>query len=254
MGASLRILGLQMLVGDDVAANLARILRGIDLAVRSQADWLVTPEGALSGYRSGFDRNEVAEATERVAATAREAGVGLMLGTCYKVLDDAHEHCYNQVRIYSPEGEYLGFHAKILRCSFLHYPGTGEMSEYVEGALRTFHWRGVGFGCLICNDLWATPGYTTTPNPYLPWKLKQMGAQFIAHSINSGWDQRHRLFHEASQELWAAALEIPILSVNAAARPGHAVSASSGLVGPQGQRLVVAPVGGEQWFTCEIAL
>ncbi len=254
MGASMSILGLQMPVGDDVAENRARILRGVDLAVQSQADWLVTPEGSLSGYRSSFDRCEVAEATEAVAAAAREAGVGLMLGTCYKALDDTGEHCYNQVRVYSPEGEFLGFHAKILRCSSLRYPGTGEMSEYVEGALRTFHWRGICFGCLICNDLWATPGYTAIANPYLPWKLKQMGAQFIVHAINSGCDQRYRPFHEASQELWAAALEIPIVSVNAAARPGEAVNAASGLVGPEGTRLVVAPVEGEQWFTCEIAL
>jgi predicted amidohydrolase len=45
-------------------------------------------------------------------------------------------------------------------------PGTGEMVEYGEGTLWTFDWNGYRFGILICNDLWATPGYTM-PNPYL---------------------------------------------------------------------------------------
>jgi len=189
-----------------------------------------------------------------VAVAAKEAGVGLLLGTCYKVLVDGREQCYNQVRVYTPEGEYLGYYAKILRCSALQYPGTGEMSEYVEGVPRVFYWRDICFGALICNDLWATPGYTTIPNPYLAWRLKQMGAQLIVHAVNSGSDQRYRPFHEANQELWAAALQVPIVSVNAAVEPGRAVNASSGLIGPDGRRVVIAPAEGERSFVCDITL
>ena len=77
------------------------------------------------------------------------------------------------------------------------------MIDYVEGELKTFEWNGKTFGILICNDLWATPGYTTMPNPYLPWKLKQMGAKFIVHCINSVSSQKYKSFHESSAELWA---------------------------------------------------
>jgi predicted amidohydrolase len=243
-----------MLVTTDLHANEVRILRGIEQASRDRADYLLTPEGSLSGYYRDFDRQQVADAIERISRAAREAAVGLALGTCSKEIEQGFEYCYNQVRVYTPEGAFQGFHAKILRCSPLAHPGTDEMHDYVEGTPRTFAWQGSHFGCLICNDLWATPGYTTIPNPYLAWRLKQMGAQVILHAINSGDAQRRRPFHEASQERWAEALGIPIVSVNAAAAPGEAVNAASGLIGADGTRLLVVPDTGEQYFVCEADL
>ena len=109
MTEPLKISGLQMHVSHDVTGNAGRIERGIQYAADMGAHWLLTPEGALSGYYTGFDRLQVAEAVERIAAAARGAGVGLALGTCYKDCDGEREYCWNQVRIYSPEGAYLGF-------------------------------------------------------------------------------------------------------------------------------------------------
>lgn len=251
MAMTLKVAGLQMFVRSDVGENESRIMAGVERAAGDGVDILLTPEGSLSGYRSDFDREEVAAAVERVRAGAADAGVGLALGTCYQEAEGDGEHCYNQVRVYTPEGEYLGYHAKILRCSWLSHPGTGEMRDFVEGRLRTFDWRGIRLGVLICNDLWATPGFTTMPNPYLPWKLKQMGAQVLLHAVNSGGDLRHRPFHQSSTELWARALEMPIVHVNAAAehRP---VNAPSGVTGPDGTSVVAAPERGEQYFACEV--
>jgi hypothetical protein len=48
---------------------------------------------------------DVAAATTRLADAATQAGVGLALGTCYKEVEEGTEFCYNQVRIYTPEGE-----------------------------------------------------------------------------------------------------------------------------------------------------
>lgn len=243
-----------MLVSRDLVQNEKRILKAVELAADQDADFLLTPEGSLSGYYAGFDGQEVASAVERVAGRAREAGVGLALGTCYKEREDGIEYCYNQVRVYAPEGEYLGFYAKILRCSTLSHPGTGEMTEYVEGSLRTFDWNGVRFSALICNDLWATPGYTVMHNPYLPWKLKQLGARVLFHAVNSGHHQRNRAFHESSVNLWAYALKMPIVEVNALEDTGTPINASSGLVDSAGKRTLVVPDVGEQFFTCEITL
>jgi predicted amidohydrolase len=254
MSSVLRISGLQMLVAHDIAENERRITAGIERAAADRAHFLLTPEGSLSGYHPDFDRDEVAAAVARVAAVAKDAGVGLALGTCYKETDDGSEYCYNQARVYSPEGNYLGFHAKILRCSSLSHPGTGEMKDYVEGRLRTFEWRGIQFGVLICNDLWATPRWTTIPNPYLPWKLWQMGAQMVLHAIHSGRDQAHRPFHESSSELWARALSLPIVQVNAAPADGGPVNAASGAIGPDGERLLVVPDVGEQYFVCDLPI
>jgi predicted amidohydrolase len=247
-----RIAGLQMLVSTDVRENEARIAADLQRAAEDRADFLLTPEGSLSGYHTGFDREEVRAAVTRLAGQAKGLRVGLALGTCYKEVEEDVEHCWNQVRVYAPEGDYLGSHAKILRCSSLQHPGTGEMHDYVEGVLRTFAWHDYGFGVLICNDLWATPGYTTIPNPYLPWKLRQMGAQFMLHAIASGGDQKHRPFHESSAELWARALRLPIVQVNAA-RPGNEpVNASSGLVDAEGNRCLQAGERGEQYFVCDV--
>jgi predicted amidohydrolase len=254
MAGVVRVAGIQMRQSRAVAENEAEILAALRRAGADGAHFLLTPEGSLSGYYAGFDREEVAAATARLSAAAAQAGVGLALGTCFKEVEEGEEFCYNQVRVYSPGGEYLGYHAKILRCSRLAHPGTGEMRDYVEGRLRTFEWEGRRFGALICNDLWATPGWTTMPNPYLPWKLKLLGAQFLLHAICSGDDPRNRPFHESSTELWARTLNLPIFQVNAAAPEGARVNAPSGLVGADGARLVTVPDEGEHYFVGEIAL
>jgi predicted amidohydrolase len=158
------------------------------------------------------------------------------------------EFCYNQVRVYAPDGEFLGEYSKILRCSILDMPGTGEMVDYVEGELKTFDWNGNRFGILICNDLWATPGYTTMSNPYLVWKLKQMGAQFIVHCINSGTSQKYRPFHESSAELWALSVGLPVLEVNAA-HGDEKINAQSGLIESNGERSLRVPDSGVHFFT-----
>jgi len=242
------ISGLQMNVSNDIKSNMKQIEEGIRQAASSGADFLVTPEGSLSGYTSNFDQNNLTVALEEVTAEAKKQKVGLMLGTCYKKVVNGNEFCYNQVRVYEPDGHFLGEYSKILRCSILDMPGTGEMVQYVEGDLKTFDWKGNRFGILICNDLWATPGYTTIPNPYLVWKLKQMGAQFIVHCINSGTTQRYRPFHESSAELWALSVKLPILEVNAA-HGDEKINAQSGLIDAGGERSLRVPDSGVQFFT-----
>ncbi len=254
MPRTIRIAALQMLVTREVAENERRILAGIARAAADKADFLLTPEGSLSGYHAGFDRGEVAAAVERVRAAAREAEVGLALGTCYKELTEEGERCYNQVRVYTPEGEHLGHYAKILRCSHLDNPGAGEMQDYAEGTPRVFDWRGVCFGALICNDLWATPGFTTMPNPYLAWRLKQMGAQFLLHPSFSGQDLFNRPYLEATARMWARALALPIVQVNAIHGPEIKLNSPSGMIGADGERVVAVPDVGEQYFVGEAAV
>ena len=248
---SLVLSGLQMTVTNNIKNNQEQIIKGIQKAALEGASFLITPEGSLSGYTSNFNQSELSAALEEIRAAAGKMKVGLMLGTCYKELIKGKEFCFNQVRVYSPEGHFMGEYSKILRCSNLDIPGSGEMVEYVEGELKVFNWEGLRFGILICNDLWATPGYTTMPNPYLPWKLKQMGAQFIIHCINSGTVQLYRSFHESSAELWAFSTHIPILEVNAA-QGNETINAQSGLIDADGARSLRVPDSGEQFFTVRI--
>lgn len=262
----LTVAGFQMLVSEsDIGANERAIHRAIDQAAGVKADFLLTPEGSLSGYNADFDRVTVADTIERVAQHAKESGVGLLLGTCYKKEEEGFvgpdptprrlECCYNQVRVYAPDGEYLGFHAKILLTSPIRIPGTGEMRAYVIGTLRTFAWDGICFGALICNDLWATPGATVMSNPYLAWRLKEMGAQVIFHAVNTaGTPLLYRPYTESNQSLWAGALSIPIVSVNAANLDGAPTNCRSGVWGPDGQRKCEAKDSGEQFYSYKLPL
>jgi len=259
----LRVAGLQMLVAEhDVAANEQAIHRAIDRSAAEGAEFLLTPESGLSGYHVEFDQQVVAGAVERLREHARQAGVGLLLGTGYREqlkdangADDETDVCYNQVRVYAPDGAYLGFHAKILLTSPIRRPGTGEMRSYLVGALRTFRWKGVCFGILICNDLWATPGATVMPNPYLAWRLREMGAQVIFHAVNTaGTPLFFRSYHESNESLWAGALGVPIVSTNAANLDLAPTNCRSGVWGIDGHRRCVASDTGEQFFSCEIEL
>lgn len=243
--------GLQMTVTNDIKENMVKILDGLRKAALDSSDFLVTPEGSLSGYTSNFNQRDLAIALEEITAEAKKLKTGLMLGTCYKELIGEKEFCFNQVRLYGPDGLFMGAYSKILRCSSLDIPGSGEMVDYVEGELKTFNWNGLSFGILICNDLWATPGYTTMPNPYFPWKLRQMGAQFIIHCINSGTAQKYRPFHESSAELWALATHMPIFELNAA-QGEEMINAQSGLIDRNGERSYRVPDSGEQFFTVKI--
>jgi predicted amidohydrolase len=245
--------GLQMNVTGNINSNKVQILEGIRKAAAVGAGFLVTPEGSLSGYTSNFNQHELDVALQEVEKLAAGFKVGLMLGTCYKEAINGNDFCYNQVRVYSPEGHFMGAYSKILRCSNPDLPGTGEMVDYVEGELKTFSWKDLKFGILICNDLWATPGYTTISNPYLPWKLKQMGAQFIVHCINSGTAQKYKPFHESSAELWAFSMKIPILEVNAA-HEEEKINARSGLINASGERVLDVPDSGTRFFTANIVL
>jgi len=190
---------------------------------------------------------------QKVVHAAKDLKIGLILGTCYKESVNGTEYCYNEARIYTPDGTFLGVYSKILTCSPLQFPGSGEMSEYVQGSVNTFLYKNIRFGVLICNDLWATPGYTTTPNPYLAWKMHQAGAQFLFHIINSGSDLAYKPFHESSVSLWARALQIPIVEVNASKKEKR-LNARSGVVGEDGERKNDVPDIGEQLFIYDLVI
>jgi predicted amidohydrolase len=242
MRRELRVAGMQMVVSDDdVNANEASLAAAIDRAAAEGATFLLTPEGSLSGYRADFDRVEVADAVDRLAGRAADLGLGLLLGTCYKEIGtfgsfpfrlrserpfapSEQEVCYNQVRVYSPSGEYLGFHSKIQLVTSSRPAGLWETRNFVSDPLRTFEWDGVRFGILICNDFWGGQ-FSAIPNN-LAHRLWEMGAQVVFHAVYSGFaasgfdtpgDDAARLsFWEANQSFFAAAYQTPVVTVNAA--------------------------------------
>jgi predicted amidohydrolase len=255
----LRVALAQTCVHANVGDNVPALLRAIDFAAAERAQILLTPEGSLSGYRHDFEPNAVRAALAEVTAKARSAGVGLALGTCY-VEDDGK--CYDQLRFYAPDGAYLGFHSKILRCGSLEDPPRGECEHYAITPLRTFEICGVRVGGLVCNDMWAGPTCTPGDDPHLLHKLSQQGARIVFHAVNGGrWPdhpEETRViwnFHESNLRLRAFASKVWIVTVDSAEPPELPCSAPSGVIDPRlrGARWAIqAPNRGEQFFAYTI--
>lgn len=257
----LRVALAQIPVTNDIEANVEAIGRGISFASAEKADILLTPEGSLSGYTHAFDTGAVERGLDQVCALARDKAVGLALGTCFVETDDGR--CYNQLRFYTPEGDYLGFHSKTLLCGTIQSPPEGECNDYASQPLRTFAFGGVDnagltIGGLICNDMWANPACTPQPDPWLSRQLGAMGARVIFHAVNGGRDggewSREVVwpFHEANLRMRAQAAGVWIVTVDNAYPSDLPCSAPGGVIGPDGNWLCRAASQGEQFVCAEL--
>ena len=223
-------------VSENIDENQSQILRAISRATDAGADILLTPEGSLSGYRSEFDAELLESALANVVRSAGEHRIGLALGTC-RIEDDGE--CYNQIRFYDRDGEYLGFHSKILKCGTLEESPTGEINAFASTPLRTFTFHGITVGGLICNDLWANPGCTPMDDVHLLQKLGSQGARIVFHAVNGGrngseWSDLAFRYHESNLRMRAKAAGTWIVTVDNSS-PVHLMSsAPSGVIGPDG--------------------
>jgi predicted amidohydrolase len=213
-----RITLAQIFVTKDVDKNLQRMSDAFAQAKKDKAQWVLFPEGALSGYYAGFDEAKVTSAFARIEELCREAGVIGLVGTCWK----EDRKTYNQVRIIGADGKLAGRYAKVC----LTY---GDAKEFAPGTFPLVHQIGdVTIGTLICNDLWVTPGFSDGPNPHLTLKQAKAGAQVIFHSVHSGNNQKYRDYHESNLKVRSLEAKCPIVVVNAARE--EAVNCASGVV------------------------
>lgn len=250
-----RVAGTQIPVGDDVQVNIQRLIAAVRMAANAEAEILLTPEGSLSGYRYNFDNQAVREGLEKVCEVAREYHVGLALGTCFYENDGI---CYNQIRFYRPDGEYLGCHAKILRCGTMAQPPEGEINHYATKDLQIFRWHSnLTIGGLICNDLWANPTCTPMPDPHLSQQLSNMGVKVIFHAVNGGrdggeWSQIAWQFHNANLRMRAQIGHIWIVTVDSSEPVHLQCSAPSGVISPDGNWVCQTRPCGEDFFVYTI--
>jgi predicted amidohydrolase len=254
---SIRVAGAQIAVTNDIDRNVATIARAIEFAAAEKADALLTPEGSLSGYTPRFDREKVESALHEVTALARAAGIGLALGTCFVEPDDGK--CYNEIRFYRANGDYLGFHTKTLTCGSMSDPPQGEINDYAIRPLRTFDFGTVTVGGLICNDLWANPECTPVPDPHLTHELRKMGARIVFHAVNGGrsaseWSQVAWRYHEANLRMRARASRLWIVTVDNCHPTDLPCSAPSGVLKPSGEWAVQTEPRGEQFFAYTLDL
>lgn len=255
--SQIKISGAKLPVTIDVHKNEQKIIAALERASKDHADILVTPEGALSGYYSGFDQEEVEQALLRVEEKAKQLGVGMALGVCYRENDSK---CYNQLRFYDQKGNYLGFHSKILLCQNVLNLEEGECHDFSSTELKTFEINGIVIGGLVCNDMWANPKFTDVDDPHLVQKLARMGAKIILHGVNGGSRDQSvsskaaRMYHEANLLMRAMAGNVWIATVDNSHPTDQYSAAPSGIVSPDGQWHVKTEWSGEEYFVSEISL
>ncbi len=246
---TLRIATAQIPVTRDIGENSAAIHRALDVAIREDADILLTPEGSLSGYTPKFDQVEVDKRLSGIVKRASSAGIALALGTCYTEPDD--KKCYNEIRFYDKKGKFLGFHTKTLLCGSLTDPPKGEINSYATRSLKTFEINGIKVGGLICNDMWGNPQCTPMPDPHLSQRLSKAGARIIFLAINGGrnggdWsEQVNWPYHETNMRMRAAAGKIWVVSADNCHPTNIPCSAPSGVILPNGKWAAKAPRQGE---------
>jgi len=193
-----------------------------------------------------FDTKEADEALKETTAYAREKNLGLALGTCMHENDGK---CYNELRFYLPNGDYLGCHTKTLLCGSSDDDPKGEVEHFSIMPLRTFDFMGITIGGLICNDMWANPSCTPMPDPHLTRQLAKMGAQVIFQAVNGGRDgsdfsqKTVKRFHEDHLLMKANADNIFIATVDNALPMDIGVSSIGGVVSPTGWKFQVSDVG-----------
>jgi len=157
--------------------------------------------------------------------------------------------------LYDREGDYLGFHAKILLCRWMADPKRkGEVDYFKSSPLRTFQLEGLTVAGLVCNDLWANPEWTPMPDPHLARQLADQGARVLFFSVNSGQDEGetlalHRAFRKSNLRLRARSAKLWVIVANASDPKGQReANCHSGVLAPDGHWVVQADPKGEQFF------
>ncbi len=224
----------------DQRLNLCRILDALDLAAKEEADFLVTPEMCLTGYHAKFDQRLRNELVRRLRSACAECGVTLIVGAG----DKRRGKVYNEQLVIGGGGRLIGRHAKMV-------PTDGDLKWCVRGKrLRVFRERSLSFGCLICNDLWVTPGTGALNDPRLTLRLARRGAKAVFHSIYSGSSKLHVPFHESNLALRAREGGLVIAAANAAAP--HPVNCATGIMGQNAQWVIRCPRRGQQFAVADV--
>ena len=245
----IKVVGAQISVIGDVECNFDAINEAMDYAIKEKADILLTPEGSLSGYHPQIDQEKVSFKLKELLVKAKTANLGLALGTIFKENDGKE---YNEIRFYNKNGQFLGFHSKILKT-------TGESKDYKSSPLKTFDFEGLKIGGLICNDLWANPECTLEPDPHLTQQLANQGVQIIFHAVNGGRSADPYMeiihnYHESNLRLRAKAGKVWIVTVDNSFPLNIDCSAPCGVIRPDGNWAIKTPMRRDQYFSYTIEL
>lgn len=226
-----------------IKENLECILDVLD--THKDSDWILTPEGSLSGYcanvcHEGTDeqKKEYFEALDKVEQYLIDNKRSIALGTGHYEQDGFP---YNQIRYYH-QGRLIGAYNKQLLTRT--DVGLGENYYYLPGLqsmMFEIAQNGPLVGSMICNDAWAFPSASPKGNPYL-WR-DYVEADFMFVSANCNTDEYDPViydWHESHLRMFAKLNNQIVFVANACTDMRgnlieHRVQAPSGIIDPNGE-------------------
>ena len=212
----------QMATSLDVSVNAATIGAAIEAAKREDADLLVLPECALSGYLPprGLDFAALEHAEEEVAERASRAGIYLALGTTRR-RDDAW---LNTAVLYSPSGDVVATYDKT------HLTPADRPVFEPGDALPVFAMGEWTAALQICFDMRYPENWRI---------LRRKGAELVMHLSNASRNAAWKVpVLEGTIRTRAAENGMFVVSANDARAPQMMVSA---ICDPDGRDLARAP-------------
>lgn len=138
----------------DISGNVARILKIREQAIQRQADFIVFPELAITGYppedlvlRPRFQKAAM-EAIDTLTAATRNQGPAIIVGGLWP----EEGKLYNALWLLD-EGKVVHRQAKM---RLPNYGVFDEMRVFTLGAMpKLCKWRGHKLGLMVCEDMWG---------------------------------------------------------------------------------------------------
>ena len=246
-----------------IKENLECLIDVLD--THPDSDWILTPEGSLSGYCANVCHEGTAEqkAEYFTALTTLETYLqqnkrSMALGTGHYEQD---EFPYNQVRYYR-EGQLVGAYNKQRLTRTTN--GLGEHYCYMmglESSLIELSGTGPRTGTLICNDAWAMPTASPLGDSYLFNEIAGEGAccVFVSANCNTNtysqniytWHENHLL---TFAELHQMHIVVASASTDMIGGTVNHMQAPSGIIGPNGTWLAKCNDEGMDSVTMELDL
>ena len=227
------------------------------------SDWVLTPEGSLSGYCTDqtheLKSDEYGPALKEVEDYLIENKRNMLLATGHV---ESNGLPYNQIRLYK-EGQFNGAYAKRLLTN--HRDAAGELFYYIAGQEPHIYYMDedntILASSLICNDIWAFPKMSPQGNPYFYNEFKKYDVKIVFCSVNCNIDHLDPLvyeWHENHLRLFSREFEMYTVVSGATTdmrgTPVNHIQCPSGVIGPDGEWIEKCKDSGSDIATVEIKL
>ena len=227
------------------------------------SDWLLTPEGSLSGYCADqtheLKSDQYAPALKEVEDYLIQNKRNMLLATGHV---ESNNLPYNQIRVYR-QGQFNGAYAKQLLTN--DFNAAGELFYYIAGNEPHYYYidekQSVLASSLICNDIWAFPKMSPQGNPYYYREFRKYNVKVVFCAVNCNIDYLDPLvyeWHENHLRLFSREFEMYTVvsgaTTDMVGKPVDHTQCPSGIIGPDGEWIEKCKDSGSDIATIELKI